>query len=75
MNSIEKTKEKIMKMVMDTKNHRIRPHELEKTLFHERGVSISIVKEALKDLVKLGRLVFTYRDPCSYVEIPVVEKH
>ena len=75
INSIEQTKEQIMKMVSGSKNQRIQPHDLEKSLSHETGVPISAVKEALKDLMQKGRLVFTYRDPCSYVEFPVVERH
>jgi len=27
-------------------------------------------QQALNDLVREGELVFTYRDPCSYVEMP-----
>ena len=32
-------------------------------------------EEVLKELVDGGELVLTYRDPCSYVEIPVEESH
>ena len=73
--SIEETKEQIMRMVSGSKNQRIRPRDLEKSLSRETGVPISAVKAALKELMQKNRLVFTYRDPCSYVEIPVVENH
>jgi TusA-related sulfurtransferase len=39
------------------------------------NIPISEVKKALKDLMQGGRLVFTYRDPCSYVEIPAMQNH
>ena len=75
MDSLERIKTHIMKMVFDAKNQRIRPHDLEKSISREIGVLISETKEALKELIQMGRLVFTYRDPCSYVEFPVVERH
>jgi len=75
MDSLKLTKEQIMKMVSGAGNQRIRPFVLEKFLSKEMGVSIPAVKKALKDLIQEERLVFTYRDPCSYVEIPAVESH
>ena len=29
----------------------------------------------LNDLMREQRLVFTYRDPCSYVEVPTLERN
>jgi len=64
-----------MLIVSSAKNKRIRPFELEKMLSKKFGISVVPVKEALKDLVLDEKLVFTYQDPCSYIEIPVIESH
>jgi hypothetical protein len=75
MNAHEKTKERIMEAVWGAENQRIRPIDLERKLEHEHGFALSAIKELLKELVDDGELVRTYRDPCSYVEIPVEESH
>ena len=63
-------KRQIMTLVSEAENQRRRPHELHESLLHSSGVSRSAIQQALNDLVREGNLVFTYRDPCSYVEIP-----
>ena len=75
MNLFEHTKDQIMKLVSEAEGKRLRPHYVEKTISESMGISIFAVKEALNDLVQSEELVFTYRDPCSYVEIPAVESH
>jgi hypothetical protein len=75
MNAHEETKERIMEAVWGAQNQRIRPIDLEKKLEQEHGLAPSTIKGELKELVDEGELVFTYRDPCSYVEIPVEENH
>ncbi len=63
----------IMVMVSSAKEQRARPHELQKTLSKKFDVPMSRVQKALAHLVEEEKLVFTYRDPCSYVEIPYSE--
>ena len=75
MNAHEKTRERILEAVWGAPDQRIRPVELEKKLEHEHGLALSAIKDVLKELVDESELVFTYRDPCSYVEIPVEESH
>jgi len=75
MNAHEETRKRIMEAVWETPNRRIRPIDLEQKLKQEHGFAFSTIKNALKELVGEGALVFTYRDPCSYVEIPVEESH
>jgi hypothetical protein len=72
MNAHEETKERIMEAVSGAPNKRIRPIDLEKELEQELGLAFSTTKDTVKELVGEGELVFTYRDPCSYVETPSV---
>jgi DNA-binding GntR family transcriptional regulator len=69
-NELERLKDEIVALVSAAPNQRLRPHEMEKDLAHKLGISIFAVQEAVRALAEEGRLVFTYRDPCSYVEIP-----
>jgi hypothetical protein len=43
---------------------------VEKIITHEFKTSRSLADDVLKDLIEEGELVYTYRDPCSYVEFP-----
>jgi len=69
-NEIDRLNDEIMALVSAAPNQRLRPHEMEKALAHKLGISIYTVQEAVRALAEEGRLVFTYRDPCSYIEIP-----
>ncbi|MFC2171414.1 hypothetical protein ACFLU6_02135 [Acidobacteriota bacterium] len=75
MNLLDKIKEEIIVLISNSKKRRVRPLELKKTVSSKLRLPGSLVKEALDDLVKSRELVFTYRDPCSYVEIPNGTKH
>jgi hypothetical protein len=75
MSAHEETRERIMEAVWGAENQRIRPIELEKKLDQEHGLLVSAIKVAVSELIDEGQLVYTYRDPCSYVEIPVEESH
>ena len=70
MNQFDQIKEEVLFLVSSAKYQRMRPHEVEKNLSKKLGVSLFMVKEALEDLVEQRELVFTYRDPSSYVEVP-----
>ncbi len=63
----------IMVMVSSARAQRLRPHEIQKALSAKFSVPLSTVKDVLNELVAGARLVFTYRDPCNYVEIPCTE--
>jgi hypothetical protein len=70
MSTIEQINEQIKRKVSGSEHHRIRPRDLEKALSHETGLPVSEIKSRLRDLIQKGELVFTYRDPCSFVEFP-----
>ena len=70
MTTYDVLKERLVELVVQAKDQRVRPHELERIVESESQRSHYTVSEALKDLVEDGELVFTYRDPCSYVEFP-----
>ena len=64
-------KQKIMEMVTTAENQRKRPHSVVRTVSDILGVPMFRVKTVLEDLLKERKLVFTYRDPCSFIEIPI----
>ena len=70
MNMYEVHKERVMELVGSTPNQRMRPTDLRRQLLQESGLSPFVVNEIIKDLVEEEDLVYAYRDPCSYVEIP-----
>jgi 1,2-phenylacetyl-CoA epoxidase catalytic subunit len=70
MSELTEVKRQILTLVTEAEKHRRRPHELHESLLRSTGASRSVIQEALNDLVRDGELVFSYRDPCSYVEIP-----
>lgn len=71
---VEQIKEKIIEMVETNKDQRRNPRELMRSLNAEFGASPSQVREALNDLIRERKLVFTYRSPYTYVEIPCQER-
>jgi len=64
---------RILSTVSIAPNSRIRPIDLERALLNEGVASKGAIKQALNWLMQAGRLVYTYRDPCSFVEFPGVE--
>ena len=73
MNQFDHIKSEIMKMMRTATNHRLRPHEIEKALYRKLGIHSFTAQGALDDLVKEEKLVFTYWDPESFVELPLRE--
>ena len=71
MSQSKQIRNKIMEMVMAAKDQRQRPYSLVKTVADNSGVPIFRVKKVLENLIKERKLVFTYRDPCSFIEIPI----
>ncbi len=70
MNEYDVLKKRIMELVTTSKNQRMRPNDAKQTLARELDVSPFSVKKAVRELVEEGDLVYAYRDPCSYLEIP-----
>lgn len=70
MNDYDDLKGRIMELVAASKEQRLRPIHAIQTITRERDVSAFQANAALRDLVEDGELVYTYRDPCSYAEIP-----
>ena len=64
---------RILSVVSSAPNKRIRPIDLERVLLDEGAPSKETIKEALSGLMLAGELVYTYRDPCSFVELPAIE--
>jgi len=71
MSESKQIRQKIMEMVITADYQRQRPHLVLRTVSNDLGVPIFRVNEVLENLIKERKLVFTYRDPCSFVEIPI----
>lgn len=71
----ERINQQIITLISNAKNRRLRPQDVECTIADKFGVSISTIKEAVKNLIHKQLLVYTFRDPFNYVEIPAVEEH
>ena len=66
----EEVKQKIYALVEKSiGKKKLKSSDIQKTVSAEAGVSRDEVKEALKDLVDEGKLIYTYFGG-SYVEIP-----
>ena len=66
----EEVKNKIYALVEKSVGRKkLKSSDIQKTVSAEAGVSRDEVKEALKDLVDEGKLIYTYFGG-SYVEIP-----
>ncbi len=58
---------KLLKFEYESKKHLMSSKGLSQKL----GVSTHAIQKAINSLVEEGELVFTYRGPSSYVEVPV----
>ena len=73
MSKLDRIKKEILELISCAKDQHLRPQEVEKVLSQKLGISQSTIKQALKDMLKERKLVKTYRDSSSHVEIPHVE--
>ena len=64
-----RVKDEILESLSAASDQRLRPHDVERNLSHKLGVSTHTVHQGVKDLVEDGKLVYTYRDPESYIEV------
>ena len=71
----EKIRNNICDIVTHSERMRVRPNELEKAVSHKYGIHRHAVRGILKDLLDEETLVFSYRDPCSFIEIPHARPH
>ncbi len=75
MQTGKQIKTRIMAIVSGASKHRIRPIDLERALVDEGEESKTAIKRALAELVQERKVVYSYRDPCSFVELPAVESN
>jgi hypothetical protein len=73
MSESRQIEKRIIEMISTETKQRWRPYVVVRKLSEELGVPVSKIREALDNLIRKRKLVFTYRDPCSYVEFPVRE--
>jgi hypothetical protein len=66
---IQRVKSEILVSLSAASDHRLRPRDVERALSHRFGISAHAVHQGVRDLVEEGKLVYTYRDPCSYIEM------
>ena len=71
----EKIRNDIWDIVMHSEGMRVRPNELEKAVSHKYAVDRRAARGILKGLLDEETLVFSYRDPCSFIEIPHARPH
>ena len=65
----QRVKDEILVSLSAASAQRLRPHDVERSLSHKLGVSTRTIHQGVKDLVEEGKLVYTYRDPDSYIEV------
>ena len=65
----QRVKEAILGSLSAASDQRLRPHDVERALSHKFRLSTHTIHQVVKDLVEEGKLVYTYRDPCSYIEV------
>ena len=60
----------ILTMIQQAERGRLRPNALITAIAQSAGRPFAEVKSVMVDLVRRKALVYTYRDPCSFVELP-----
>jgi len=66
----DKMRARIMAVAEAAPQRRLRPRDLRKEVEKAIPDSPSFFGEVLRSLVAEGALFYSYRDPCSYLEIP-----
>lgn len=61
--------EEIMVKVRQANGSRVRPHVLFRELSNALDVPKSAIKRALAMQIEQGKMAYSYRDPCSFVEL------
>ena len=73
MHTREQARAHILEVVTRSPNGRVRPVFLGRTVLSECDSPRETFRQALGDLIRARKLVYTYRDPCSFVETPPAE--
>ena len=73
MSESKQIEKRMIEMISTETNQRRRPYEVVRHLAEDLGVSVTKIREVLDNLIRHRKLVFTYRDPCSYIEFPARE--
>ena len=68
----EQIETEILELLTSAEDRRLRPHDIKASISEKLGISRHEVMDAIKGLVKQKKLAFSYRDPCSFAEIPSV---
>ena len=74
MSQAEQIRKRILELVKVSEGQRRNPNEVMRGLSAEFRVPMYQVREALNDLIRERKLVFTYREPLTYVEIPCKDR-
>jgi hypothetical protein len=74
LSELEKIQEKIMEMVALADGQRLRFHAAVRIISDELAVSRFRVEEAMENLLRERKLVLTYRNPFTFVEIPLDDR-
>jgi hypothetical protein len=75
MTTMEQVKDEVMVQLFCIPNHRMQPQEVERAVAEQLNVSMSMVKEALNELLEEGEVTFVHRDPFDYLEIAPALPH
>ncbi|MBT3222019.1 MAG: hypothetical protein HN348_23345 [Proteobacteria bacterium] len=70
MSTHKEMKEKMMALISSAPNQRLRPRDMKKAIGELFRSSRLTFSEVLKNLIDEGALIYTYRDPCSFIEVP-----
>ncbi len=60
----------ILSMLQQAERGRLRPNALITAIAHGGEFPFAEVKSIMVNLVRRDVLIYTYRDPCSFVELP-----
>ncbi|MBI5188857.1 MAG: hypothetical protein HZA07_07345 [Nitrospirae bacterium] len=70
----EELKEKIYAFVLAAKGKKkVKPRDIEKGVSAETGAGIDEIKQAMKEMIDVGKLMYSYTGGASSVEIPSEE--
>ncbi len=70
MTGYETQRERLIELVATAKNQRLMPGEASRKLANALGLTTWGANEIIKRTIAEGALVYAYREPISYVELP-----
>ena len=66
----EQIEREILTTLQNADSGKLRPNTLIKAAAQSAGVPYARAKSALVRLARRQQLIYSYRDPCSFVELP-----